>query len=194
MTSRPNFVDPLTLKQAGKRTGTAGSITGAFGAGKTTAAALAAEQNRHVLREAEEDDDAPWDPDADDSAVGTVGTTAAAAATADDDSRAGIQSVRFQDPAELLASTGALTGAKGKAFQHKDLGVGGGTPCVACGKSVGFAEKIVFQEKVWHRNSCFKCSKCDKPLSVAADALEGAGQPVCKSCHTKHFAGPSKRF
>lgn len=176
MSSRPNFVDPLAQRQdalkANKRSGTAGSITQTSGPGKTTAAALAAEQHRHALREAEDEEGGEWDPDGDDASR--------------------IQSVRFKDPLEAVGA--AAAGAKGKAWTGKDLGVGGGVPCAGCGKSVGFAEKLVFQEKVWHRGTCFRCHKCDVPLMSQGEALEGDGKATCKACHTKHFAGPSKRY
>jgi hypothetical protein len=169
--TRPDFADPLKAKSTvdEKRSGVAASVAKP-GTIRSNSAVQFAEANRRDLAMQEEDDDGGDD-------------------WLDGDSR--IQSVRFADPTKLAGSkVGAGAADKYKA---KELAVGGGTACGVCGKSVGFAEKVVFLGATWHKGTCFKCDKCGKGLNAQAEALEGGGKPVCKSCHPKYFGG-SKKF
>lgn len=127
-------------------------------------AQIAAERNRHALRAAEE----------------------ALNVDDDEDISARVESMRFQDP----ATVSSLSGAKGKSYAAKKFDLGGGDNCRACGKTVGFADKITAMGGKWHK-SCFSCQYCSKTFPTAADAIEANGKPCCKPCFQKNH--PSSR-
>jgi cysteine/glycine-rich protein len=159
--ARPDFMDPLKEKSEAKRTGVAESVVKGSA---MTEAQLQAERNRQAIRAAErafEDDDN------------------------DDDMSSRVASMRFADP-----SSGSVSGAKGKSYGGKQLAVGGGDSCRACGKAVGFADKITAMGGKWHK-SCFTCAYCSKSFSSAGDAIEANGKPCCNPCFKKNH--PSSR-
>lgn len=157
-TTRGDFSDPLKQKGDFKRTGAADSVVDTKAA---TEAQRAAERNRQALKAREHHD-------SDDE---------------DDDTAARVASMRFQDP--LSGAGGAKS--KGNAKAASKFSLGGGDPCAACGKSVGFADKKTAIGAIWHKD-CFKCCHCNKILD-SSNALDAGGKPCCKACHSRHH-GP----
>jgi gelsolin len=63
---------------------------------------------------------------------------------------------------------------------------GGAPKCEICNKSVYAAEKIEYDNKVYHE-ACFKCSMCKMRLNLTATRTLG-GQLHCNTCYDKTFA------
>jgi hypothetical protein len=160
-TTRPDFADPLKGKPAGTRTGAAESVVKQDSA---TEAQMQADRNRRALQAAER-------------------------AFHDDQRDGGAEndSMDFGDDDDGPSMPSSLSGAKGKAYAAPKVAVGGGQGCRKCGKPVGFAEKVTALGGVYHKGTCFACSKCLKAFASSGEALEGAGEPCCKFCYNKHF-------
>jgi len=126
-----------------------------------TEALLQRERNRQVVEQLEDEDDEEF--------------------------TARVQSMRFEDPRVTGISS---SGPKGKAYVGKQINVGGGDACRACGKAVGFADKVTGIGGKWHKD-CFRCQYCQKTLANAGDALEADGKPTCPACYKKNH--PSSR-
>jgi len=161
--ARPEFLDPLKEKGDMKRTGAAGSVKQD---GSATEAQFAAERNRQAIRAAER----AFDDDDEDGGVSSR-----------------VESMRFEDP----AISAGISGAKGKQYGGKNLAVGGGDSCMACGKPVGFADKITAMGGKWHKGTCFVCQYCSKSFATSGDAVEANGKPCCNPCFKKNH--PSSR-
>lgn len=59
--------------------------------------------------------------------------------------------------------------------------------CAKCSKSVGWAESVVRDDSVYHRD-CFRCAGCNKKLDRGS-GLKDHGDYFCRSCHNKQY-GP----
>ncbi|XP_055313588.1 uncharacterized protein LOC129574936 isoform X3 [Sitodiplosis mosellana] len=81
--------------------------------------------------------------------------------------------------------------SKFDALQKQNMKNGsteGDKTCRSCGKIVYKMEEIKAEKSVWHKNKCFKCSQCSKPLSV--DTFEShEGVLYCK-LHFKSLFSP----
>jgi len=65
----------------------------------------------------------------------------------------------FDDDDDAPPSAAALGGKKTGYVPAKKVSVVGGATCLKCGKTVGFAEKIVALGGAWHKGTCFTCHK-----------------------------------
>jgi len=64
--------------------------------------------------------------------------------------------------------------------------------CCECNKIVGFAEKLVAFDRVYH-SGCFKCVMCEKTLS-RYEYLGNNSKPICKSCHRNNYDFNTTKF
>jgi cysteine/glycine-rich protein len=91
----------------------------------------------------------------------------AAAAPEPEPSRPSYAEARKAAAAPASASAGAGAGSGG---------------CPKCGKSVGFAEKMMLNGSAYHK-VCVKCVKCDRGLGDNANALSThEGMIYCQTC------------
>jgi cysteine/glycine-rich protein len=58
---------------------------------------------------------------------------------------------------------------------------GGGAKCVVCDKTAYTAEQISYDKKIFH-HQCFKCTKCEKKISGAANAKMYEDNLFCDKC------------
>ena len=94
--------------------------------------------------------------------------------------------IRKTNPLESIEKkTSALKKASLVAPSLSSMSIGGGSAgCAACGKSVGFADKISGPGGKKYHKACFACASCEKPLRMGA-FKESQGQPYCATCHAE---------
>ena len=89
-----------------------------------------------------------------------------------------IENIQSTYPPEPI--TPQLTPLDKKNFVHES------PKCPKCGLNVYRAEEVILNMRSWHQ-SCFRCFKCDKTLTITTVSVDDHGNPHCSVCYKRIY-------